>query len=111
MHKLCENRLCFKARKQAMNAVLHSNIKIPLGYMPDYFKCDLCTNWHVKTKPLILTAEQRLNMCYSKIPYTTIKLARLNMKNLIAQQGRDYYMYVCPVCQQYHLTSNKYGVV
>lgn len=54
-----------------------------------------------------MRAEQMLKMCLRKKKYRDLKLAKNAAKYATDKYGKLHYVYLCPLCLNYHLTTHK----
>lgn len=59
----------------------------------------------------LLSEEDKKTMCYSKKAYKTLQLARKCAKKCKVRYDVDFYIYMCPLCGEYHFTAHKWDGV
>ena len=54
-----------------------------------------------------MNAEQMYKMCFHKKKYRTLNYAIKVAKELTEKFGKRQYVYLCPLCLNYHMTTHK----
>ena len=58
-----------------------------------------------------MSDEDKKTMCYSKKAFKTLLSARKSAKKCKVKYNVDFYIYMCPLCGEYHFTAHKWDGV